>query len=213
VGERVRQRPRSGGRALAFLVLALLLAAIGSNPAARAADATPQAVGSPEAATSPVAGPDCVAINAQSAPGLKGGDACITFVTGSPDAPPVDLYVDGVKLIENQAYRADAYRSEEIKGIASGKRRIQIVATGKDPSTALIDKSLIFNPGSAYDLIIYDNLAKNRFAAYAVDLATLPAKASRVRVINAGGDLSAPSTATSSPRGKRSTAPSASLTT
>ncbi|HEY7035916.1 MAG TPA: DUF4397 domain-containing protein [Thermomicrobiales bacterium] len=175
---------RQTGRVLTMLIACALLASAVSVAAAGAAEATPVA------GASPVAGPDCVAIESAMVAGLREGDACVVFVTGSPDAPPLDVYVDGAKVVASQPLRTSvAYQWNDIKSVAAGKRRMQVVETGKDPSAALIDKSLTFKPGGAYEVVLYDKPTKIRVTSYAVDLAPLPAKAARVRVINAGRDL------------------------
>jgi hypothetical protein len=177
---------RQTGRVLTMLIACALLASAVSVAAAGAAEATPVA------GASPVAGPDCVAIESAMVAGLREGDACVVFVTGSPDAPPLDVYVDGAKVVASQPLRTSvAYQWNDIKSVAAGKRRMQVVETGKDPSAALIDKALTFKPGGAYEVVLYDKPTKIRISSYAVDLAPLPAKASRVRVINAGRDLGA----------------------
>ena len=63
------------------------------------------------------------------------GAACVRAVHASPDAPPVDVYVNGMPLLSDVPFRA-------ISGylvLLAGTYRVQVVPAGADPAEAAID--------------------------------------------------------------------------
>jgi len=119
-------------------------------------------------------------------------DSCVRFVHVSPDAGPVDVYVDGKSVVENISYGT----ATEFTTVTDDKHQIQIVPAGQTTDDALLDESYGFGTGQAYQLSILgmhaddndsgDDLALKRND---VDLTPLPAQQFRVRFIQAIPDM------------------------
>ena len=72
--------------------------------------------------------------------------AKVRVLHGSPDAPAVDVYVDGTEAVSDLAFGTVTDYLE----IPAGEHQVQVVAAGTDPSAgAVIDAALTFAPGSA----------------------------------------------------------------
>jgi hypothetical protein len=138
-----------------------------------AQEATPKAEGSPHS------------------PGLQGngaqGDACIDVVHASPDAPLVDVYVDGALAISGLGY---GWHSGWVP-LPAGDHQIQVTATGQAPDTAVIDATVTVEPGVAYQVAATGQLANIAPAIFTTDLSGLTADTARVRVIHASPDAPA----------------------
>lgn len=173
---------RSSTRIRTFWVLSLLPALVAGAFGAGAA----QAAGTPVAGSPVARGPDCLVLyKGYFAPAAPGG-ACVNIITGSADAPAVDVYVDGVKMVENQTFAADV--ATAIHAAPSGTPRFQVTATGDPVTKTLLDEKVKLAPGQAYEIVLFDPVATMRIKAYPVDVSPLAADRSRVRVINATQD-------------------------
>jgi len=119
-------------------------------------------------------------------------DACVRFAHVSPDAGPVDVYVDGESVVQNISYGT----ATDYVTVGDSDHQIQIVPAGKTTDDALLEDSFGFGTGQAYQVSIIglhadnddsgDDLALKRND---VDLTTLPPQQFRVRVIQAVPDL------------------------
>jgi len=74
-------------------------------------------------------------------------------VHASPDAPNVDVLIDGKKVLTNVAYAT----SSAYLNVSSGSRRIQVNATGA--TTSVIDATVTLNNKQDYTLLAVDKLA------------------------------------------------------
>jgi len=80
--------------------------------------------------------------------------AGIRAVHLSPDAPAVDVWVDGQLAVEDLAF-------EDVQGplpVAPGPHRIEVVAAGT-MGPAVIDRQMVFEEGRDYSVIAFGNLA------------------------------------------------------
>ena len=72
--------------------------------------------------------------------------AKVRVLHGSPDAPAVDVYVDGTEAVSDVAFGTVTDYLE----IPAGEHQVQVVAAGTDPAAggAVIDATLTFAPGT-----------------------------------------------------------------
>src|SRR6478735_1809667 len=118
------------------------------------------------------------------------GDACINVVHASPDAPAVDVYLDGTKALSDLAFGSFS----GWVAVPSGKHQVQVAAAGSDVSTAVIDAEVDLSPDAAYEVAAVGKLADIKPAVFQVDLSdvgTATDAMSRIRVIHASPDAPA----------------------
>ena len=70
------------------------------------------------------------------------GDSCINLVHASPDAPAVDVYLDGTKAVSDLAFGSFS----GWVAVPSGKHQVQVTAAGSEVSTAVIDAEVELGP-------------------------------------------------------------------
>ncbi len=131
--------------------------------------------------TTPVATP-CSAVLGIGTP----TDACVRFIHASPDAPAVDIYVNGSKVVENLAFGAG---TDFVALPAGDDREIQIVSAGNPIEDAILDKKSDFDAGHAYEVVAADMVKDLEAIVHDVDLRTVPEGQSRLRVIHAAPDV------------------------
>lgn len=157
---------------VAALLLSLLT--LGGAGAALAQDATPGAMHSMG---------DCV-----TALGIGvAGDACIDVVHASPDAPAVDVYLDGAKALENLAFGSFS----GWVAVPAGEHTVQVVPTGGEVSSAVIDATVTLEAGAAYQVAATGMVASIGAQIYQVDLSELASGDSRIRVVHTSPDAPA----------------------
>ncbi|WP_345817528.1 DUF4397 domain-containing protein (plasmid) [Paraburkholderia sp. PREW-6R] len=100
----------------------------------------------------------------------------------SPDAPNVDVYVDGAKVLANVPYSTlSPYLS-----LPAGKHHIQVNAAGT--ATTVIDVSLTLGSSDAYTAIAAGFLANIEALLAADDTSPAASGQARLRVIHASPD-------------------------
>lgn len=112
------------------------------------------------------------------------GDACIDVIHASPDAPAVDVYLNGTKALENLAFG-------EFSGwvaVPAGEHQVQVVPTGADVSSAVIDAMVTVEAGAAYQVAATGLVANIAPQIYQVDLSDLGEGEARIRVIHTSPD-------------------------
>lgn len=115
------------------------------------------------------------------------GDGCVNVVHASPDAPAVDVYVDGARALEGLEYGSFSGWVP----VPGGEHRIQVTATGEPIDTAVIDATVTVDAGVAYHISAIGLLADISAGIYVADLDPLPADTARVRVIHNSPDAPA----------------------
>jgi len=159
-----------------FLVFALLLAV---QPGVAAQDAT----------ASPMGGADMG--NCVTALGIgQAGDACLNVIHASPDAPAVDVYVDGAKALADLAFGA----ASGWVALPAGEHTVQVTATGADIETAVIDADVTLEAGAAYEVAAIGLLAEIEPQVLQVNLSEIGDEdepMARVRIIHASPDAPA----------------------
>ena len=106
--------------------------------------------------------------------------ASIRFVQGSPDAPSVDIIVDGAPLAEGLAF-GDA---SDYLPLTSGTHQVQVVPSGEGTDSALIDEEIDLDGGSAYIYAVAGTLNDIQSKLFSVDLDDLDENQARVRLIH-----------------------------
>jgi len=110
--------------------------------------------------------------------------ASLRFVQGSPDAPAVDVIIDGASVAQNVAYGT----ATEYLPLPSGDHQVQIVPTGSAASSALIDEKVSLDEGGAYIFAATGLLKDIKSKTYQIDLDNLDAGKARVRLIHLSPD-------------------------
>jgi len=111
----------------------------------------------------------------------------IRVMHDSPDAPNVDVYVDGNPVFENVAYAT----TSSYKALASGQHRVQVTPVGKSADDSLIDTTVDLSQNKPYTVLALDKLSAIK-EQLLPDTSKGPQSGhARVRIINAAVDLGA----------------------
>lgn len=120
-------------------------------------------------------------VTAPDGPPAPPAPALVRVLHGSPDAPAVDVLVDGTVVLAGVAFGQISDHRE----FAAGTHRLEIVATGADPAVedALIDVTLAFAPGSRTTVAATGEVAA--IAAQVIaDLPPAPTDEAQLRVVH-----------------------------
>jgi Domain of unknown function (DUF4397) len=123
---------------------------------------------------------------AVSAPGAGGqeGEARVRVVHASPDAPPLDVYVDGEVVLEGLAFPGGS----EFVGLPAGAHDLAVVPAGEDAGAALVEATVELEAGTAYDVAAVGPLADIAVEVYGLDLSAIAGGRARVRFVHAAPD-------------------------
>lgn len=155
----------------AFLVFALMTMFMGSATAAQEASPAPSGMA------------DCT-----TALGIGNeGDACVSIVHASPDAPLVDIYVDGELALSGLGF---GWWSEWV-ALPAGDHQVQVTAADAAPDTAVIDATLTLEAGMAYQVAATGFLADITPQVFPADFSELADDTARVRVAHTVPDAPA----------------------
>src|SRR5215218_7508790 len=122
--------------------------------------------------------------------GLEGAssDACVRLVHAAPDAPPADVYLNDAEIAQNLEFLT----ATEYVAVPSGDGRgVRVTATGTPVEEAIIDTSLDFDPGQAYEILVTGGGDDLEATITGTDLRPLAEGQARVRVIHASPDAGA----------------------
>ncbi len=112
-------------------------------------------------------------------------DASVRFLHASPDAPAVDVLVDGLMVADNINFGA----ATEFAGFSSGDHQIQVVPTGQDASAAVLDESIEVDSGEAYTVAVANRLNEIELTTIQSNTSQLDdSSQSRVRLVNLSPD-------------------------
>lgn len=117
----------------------------------------------------------------------KSGDSCVNIIHASPDAPAVDVYVDGAKALTGLKFG----KTSGWVAVPAGAHEIQVTATGTDVSTAVIDANVTLADGVAYEAAATGPLANITARFRRVDLSQVGSSdkpMARIRVVHASPD-------------------------
>jgi hypothetical protein len=115
------------------------------------------------------------------------GDACVNIIHASPDAPAVDVYVDGTKALENLEFG----KASGWVALPAGEHQVRVTATGAQPDQAVIDAKVTLEAGAAYEVAATGLLANITPKIYPVNLSKLDEDQARVRVVHTSPDAPA----------------------
>jgi hypothetical protein len=90
---------------------------------------------------------------ARPAPKPQGQNAQVRVLHASPDAPGVDIYIDGKRVVTDIDYQGVS----PYLAVPAGKRRLQVFPAGKKTG-ALIDTTIQLKPNQHYTIALADNL-------------------------------------------------------
>ena len=144
---------------------------------------TAQAVAAQDATPAADMGPSCSSVLGVGAE----GDACVSVVHASPDAPNVDIYVNGDLAVTNLAF---GWWTEWV-ALPAGEHQVQVTATGAAIDTAVIDATLTLEDGKAYQVAATGFVAEIAPQVYEIDLSNMSADSARVQVMHAVPDAPA----------------------
>lgn len=115
------------------------------------------------------------------------GDACVSIVHSSPDAPLVDIYVDGELALSGLGF---GWWSNWI-ALPAGEHRVQVTATGTPAESAVIDANVTLEEGMAYQVAATGLVSDIAPEIYEADFSNLAHDTARVRVVHTVPDAPA----------------------
>jgi hypothetical protein len=115
------------------------------------------------------------------------GDACVSIVHSSPDAPLVDIYVDGDRVLTGLGF---GWWSNWV-ALPAGEHRVQVTATGTPADAAVIDATLTLESGMAYQVAATGLVADITPQVYPADFSELSSDTARIRVVHTVPDAPA----------------------
>lgn len=120
-------------------------------------------------------------------PAFAQSNAKVRVVHASPDAPAVDVYVNGNKALSNVPF----FTASDYLDLPGGSYDIKVTPAG-DANTAVIDaKGVTIEGGKAYTVAAVGKLAEIKAQIYVDNLAAPAAGKAHVRVIHASPDAPA----------------------
>ena len=117
-----------------------------------------------------------------------GGDACVRLVHAAPDAPPVDVYLNDAQIAQGLTFGT---ATEYVTVPSGGDRGVRVAAEGTPAEEAVIDASLDFDPGQAYEILVTGGGDDLEATITGTDLRPLAQGQARLRVVNASPDAGA----------------------
>ncbi len=107
-------------------------------------------------------------------------DANIRIVHASPDAPAVDVIIDGAVVAANLKFG----EATDFMSVSPNKHQIQVVPAGADAASAVIDTEFDPDSGQGYIIAAAGLLADIEAKVYKADMSNLDSNQSRLRAIN-----------------------------
>jgi len=115
------------------------------------------------------------------------GTARVRVVHASPDAPAVDVLVDGARAIANLGFKgASAYTS-----VPAGQRKFQVFPAGRTMGTPVIEVAPTLAAGKDYTVVAFSRLADITPGLFEDDNRAPAAGKARLRFIHAAPDAPA----------------------
>lgn len=117
----------------------------------------------------------------------QSGTARVRVIHASPDAPAVDVFVDGNAALTNVSF----YTASDYLELPAGEHEFAIAPAGAGASAAVLTADATLAAGSAYTVAAVGQLANIQAQIYNDDLAAPAAGKAHVRVIHASPDAPA----------------------
>lgn len=115
------------------------------------------------------------------------GDAAINVLHLSPDAPNVDVLLNGEAALTDVAFG-------DFSGwvaVPAGEHQVQVVPTGEMADAAVIDAMVEVEAGAAYHIAAIGMVAEIQAAIFQADLSMLEDDTARIRVLHTSPDAPA----------------------
>lgn len=117
----------------------------------------------------------------------QGNTAKVRVVHASPDAPAVDVFVDGTAALTNVSF----FTASDYLDLPAGPHKVAVAPTGAGESAAVISADVTLEAGKAYTVAAVGKLAEIKAQIYNDNLAAPAAGKAHVRVIHASPDAPA----------------------
>jgi LPXTG-motif cell wall-anchored protein len=117
----------------------------------------------------------------------QGNNAMVRVVHASPDAPAVDVFVDGQAVLTNVAFPAVS----DYLALPAGAHELAVAPAGQGEAAAVITANPTLEAGKAYTVAAVGLLASIKGQIYNDNLAAPAAGKAHVRVIHASPDAPA----------------------
>jgi hypothetical protein len=116
-------------------------------------------------------------------------DAQVRIVHASPDAPAVDIFVNGDRAIENLAFG----EATDLIPLPAGEYDVAVAPAGAAIDDAVIEATLPLAAGAAYEVAATGTIADGTLApqVYPLDLSPIEEGKARVRVVHNSPDAPA----------------------
>lgn len=123
---------------------------------------------------------------------VRSAKACVNVVHASPDAPAVDVYLNGTLALGGLEFGT----ASGFVAVPGATYRVQVTTAGGAPEAALIDvPALELEPGKAYEIAAVGLLAEIEAAVYEADVFAVQGTAqfgsARIRAVHAAPDAPA----------------------
>jgi hypothetical protein len=113
------------------------------------------------------------------------GEGRVRFLHTSPDAPDVDIYINGQMQVKRLPFRV----ASNYLTLKPGKYHIDIYPTGNSVDSVL-NKKITVEPGKTYTLATIDSVKKMRLLPY-LNQPEVPANESKIRFLHLSPDTGA----------------------
>lgn len=117
----------------------------------------------------------------------QSGNAKVRVVHASPDAPAVDVYVNGTKTLTNVPF----FTASDYLDLPAGTYRVQVSPTGQPASAAVIDANATIEAGKAYTVAATGQVANIQASIVVDDLSAPAAGKAKVKVYHFSPDAPA----------------------
>ncbi len=117
----------------------------------------------------------------------QSGNAKVRVIHASPDAPAVDVYVDGSKVLSSVPF----FAVSDYLDVPAGEHRFQVTAAGGSPDDAVIDATATVDAGIAYTVAATGNLAEIQPTIIVDDMSAPASGKAKVRVYHFSPDAPA----------------------
>lgn len=114
-------------------------------------------------------------------------DAFVNVIHASPDAPAVDIWVDGAKAVSGLEFG----KATGWVALPAGKHDVVVVPAGGTADQAVINVSVELVAKMGYEVVATGKLAEIKPQIYPVDFSTIASGSARVRVIHTSPDAPA----------------------
>ncbi|CAN5815266.1 hypothetical protein BH24CHL4_BH24CHL4_10590 [soil metagenome] len=111
-------------------------------------------------------------------------DGSVRFIHASPDAPAVDILLDGAPVAQGIEFGI----ATEYAAVSPGDHNVQVVPAGESAAAALIDETIGVDSGEAYTVVVANLLAELELQTFQSNTSGLPEGQSRIRAVSLSPD-------------------------